>query len=293
MKPTSSPSNLSPVQRQTNQVDRIAQGVRSGELTRGETRQLVQQQREIHTAAVAAYKNDGRLGGAERAGLGVSQRQASRDIFELKHNSPTHEPGPSPVDQPGSTPPPPTGLSTNPKDWPEGSVQTEGGYTIVPEGETNWSIYAPGQKIGEEPMTRVHGDPHVSEADGTSWDFTKNSDFVLPDGTRIAATTSAQEGKSVTTGLDITNGQAHVSVTGVNTADPTTSEVQSGGYRFRREHRTENPGLDTFRLNGNATDQQWSKWLGGQYQGIVTGASYDEQAQQYVQTVVPSEPAVQ
>jgi hypothetical protein len=131
----------------------------------------------------------------------------------------------------GDAPPPPTGLSTSPKDWPEGSVQTEGGYTIVPEGETHWSIYAPGQKMGEEPMTRVHGDPHVTEADGTSWDFTKNSDFVLPDGTRIAATTSAQEGKSVTTGLDITNGHAHVSVTGVNTADPTTSEVQSPSRR--------------------------------------------------------------
>lgn len=278
MKPTSPLSIPSRVQRQMNQKDRIAQGVRSGELTQGETRQLVQQQREIRTAAREAYTNDGRLDRAERAGLGVSQRQASRDIFEQKHNS---------------APPPPTGLSTNPQDWPEGSVQTEGGYTIVPEGETNWSIYAPGQKLGEEPMTRVHGDPHVAEADGTSWDFTKNSDFVLPDGTRIAATTSAQEGKSVTTGLDITNGQAHVSITGVNTADPTTSEVESGGYRFRREHRMENPGLDTFRLNGNATDQQWSKWLGGQYQGIVTGATYDEQAQQYVQTVVPSEPAVQ
>jgi hypothetical protein len=52
----------------------------------------------------------------------------------------------------------------------------------------------------------------------------------------------------------------------------------------------ENPGLDTFRLNGNSTDQQGSKWNGGQYQGIVTGATYDEKTRQYVQTVVPSVP---
>jgi hypothetical protein len=42
-------------------------------------------------------------------------------------------------------------------------------------------------------------------------------------------------------------------------------------------------------MNGNATDQQWSKWNGGDYTGVVTGATYDEKARQYVQTVVPFE----
>src|SRR5690606_19714641 len=75
-------------------------------------------------------------------------------------------------------------LTKDPAGWPQGSVQTAGGYTIVPEGkDAAWSVYAPGQKPGDKPNTRIWGDPHVDEKDGTRWDFTKNSDFVLPDGT--------------------------------------------------------------------------------------------------------------
>src|SRR5688572_19066000 len=68
------------------------------------------------------------------------------------------------------------GLSKNPAGWPQGSVRTAGGYTIVPEGKDQaWKIYGPQQGPDDKPLSRVWGDPHVDEADGQRWDFTKSS----------------------------------------------------------------------------------------------------------------------
>lgn len=70
---------------QRNQQARIAQGVRSDQLTRPETRQLRQQQREIRNAKVEA-RSDGQVTNEEREQLRQMQAAASRDIFQLKHN---------------------------------------------------------------------------------------------------------------------------------------------------------------------------------------------------------------
>ena len=92
------------------------------------------------------------------------------------------------------------GLNKNPGGgWPENSIQTAGGYTIVPEGNASWKIFDKGAKPGDAAMTHVWGDPHVNEKDGTRWDFTKDSNFRLPDGTTIAVHTSSETGQSVTT----------------------------------------------------------------------------------------------
>lgn len=71
--------------RQANQHARIAQGVRSGELTRRETRKVAEEQRDIRQLE-RAYKSDGKLTGAERADLHHEQNQASRDIYRQKHD---------------------------------------------------------------------------------------------------------------------------------------------------------------------------------------------------------------
>jgi len=192
-------------------------------------------------------------------------------------------PQPAPVPRPNidaSGAPAGKGLEKNPAGWPEGSVRTAGGYTVVPEGGTNWSVYNPGAKPGDKPDTRVWGDPHVTEKDGGRWDFTKSSDFVLPDGTRIAAQTSSEKGQSVTTGLDITNGADHVSITGVD-GKPKTSEVQHDGYEWRAQHLAENPGRDTYKLGGDGDD--WFLVRNGQNQGEVTGAHLDKTTGRYEQ----------
>ena len=72
--------------RQHAQHDRIRQGVRSGELTRHETRQVAGEQRDIRQLE-RAYKSDGTLTGAERRDLRHEQNQASRNISQQKHDT--------------------------------------------------------------------------------------------------------------------------------------------------------------------------------------------------------------
>jgi hypothetical protein len=73
-------------ERQENQADRIRQGVRSGELTRRETRRVVETQRDIRQLE-RAYKSDGKLTRRERRDLHREQNQASRQIYRQKHDA--------------------------------------------------------------------------------------------------------------------------------------------------------------------------------------------------------------
>ena len=172
------------------------------------------------------------------------------------------------------------GLSKNPAGFPTGSVRTAGGYTIVPEGKSAaWKIFGPGQKATDTANTRVWGDPHVNEKDGTRWDFTKNSDFVLPDGTRINCQTTSEKGRSVSQGLTIANGADKVNITGLNGSKPATGEVTNDGYQWRAQHLASNPTRDTFRLGGDKDNVKWFK----EGKGLITGAHYDSKTQTYQQ----------
>ena len=70
---------------QTEQQRRIYQGVRSGELTRGEAGRLEREQRGIWLDGREA-RADGTFSRAERAEIRRDQRQASRHIYRAKHN---------------------------------------------------------------------------------------------------------------------------------------------------------------------------------------------------------------
>lgn len=152
----------------------------------------------------------------------------------------------------------------------DGSITTAGGYRIHASGHScEWKIFGPD---GDE-LTRVWGDPHVDEADGTKWDFTKSSDFVLPDGTRIHARTnydpSQGNGQSVTTGLEITNGADRASVEGVNTRRPSTTMSQDA-YEWRAAHLATDPNRDSFHLTGSgADDVHWVRERNGRIDGVI------------------------
>jgi hypothetical protein len=73
-------------QRQQNQHQRIKQGARSGELTRRETGALAREQRDVRQLE-RAYKSDGELTRAERVDLHQEQNQASRHIYNQKHDA--------------------------------------------------------------------------------------------------------------------------------------------------------------------------------------------------------------
>lgn len=72
--------------RQHVQGERVQQGVRSGELTRDEVKELNQERKSIRQEE-RAYKSDGVLTGAERKDLHQDLNQASKNIYEQKHDA--------------------------------------------------------------------------------------------------------------------------------------------------------------------------------------------------------------
>ena len=80
-------------QRRENQQDRIAQGVKSGQLTAGETAKLENQQKGINRQVAADRSaNGGKLTPGEKAQVNHEQNQASKNIYNKKHNART-QPG--------------------------------------------------------------------------------------------------------------------------------------------------------------------------------------------------------
>ncbi|HVO56860.1 MAG TPA: hypothetical protein VMT51_04105 [Dongiaceae bacterium] len=77
-------------QRRENQQDRIAQGIKSGQLTAGETAKLENQQRGINQQVAAdRAANGGKLTPAEKAQVNKEQNKASKNIYNKKHNTRT------------------------------------------------------------------------------------------------------------------------------------------------------------------------------------------------------------
>ncbi len=73
--------------RQINQQRRIAQGVKNGQLTKGETKRLEHQQARIHrTKRVDRAMNGGKLTPQNKAQLNRMQNRASKNIYRAKHN---------------------------------------------------------------------------------------------------------------------------------------------------------------------------------------------------------------
>lgn len=176
------------------------------------------------------------------------------------------------------------GLQKSPAGWPDGSVRTAGGYTVVPEGKDQaWNVFGPDQKSGDKPMQHVDGDPHVTGSSGDKFDFSQSSNFVLPDGTKITANTTQQDGHSYTSSLDITNGADHASITGIDKDKPVTSDVDHTGLEFRANQAAQKPGMDTYYLGGSQDDTHFFKGNNGLIAGQVTGSNYTNGS--YTQTV--------
>jgi hypothetical protein len=77
-------------QRRENQQDRIAQGVKSGQLTAGETAKLENQQKGINQQVRAdRAANGGKLTPGEKSQVNKEQNAASKNIYNKKHNART------------------------------------------------------------------------------------------------------------------------------------------------------------------------------------------------------------
>ena len=87
--PAFSQSNPAPVvnQRKENQQDRIANGVQSGQLTAGETKNLEKKETGLNAEENRMEKrDDGNLTAADKARLTRQQNRMSRQIYRDKHN---------------------------------------------------------------------------------------------------------------------------------------------------------------------------------------------------------------
>jgi hypothetical protein len=74
-------------QRKENQQDRIAQGVKSGQLTAGETANLETKETDLNKEEHTMRADDnGKLTAADRAKLNRQQNHLSKQIYNKKHN---------------------------------------------------------------------------------------------------------------------------------------------------------------------------------------------------------------
>jgi hypothetical protein len=72
--------------RQVNQQARIAQGVRSGSLTRGETARIETREARVARSIRRDRIDGGGLSAFERAKIQGQQNALSNQIYDLKHN---------------------------------------------------------------------------------------------------------------------------------------------------------------------------------------------------------------
>lgn len=75
-------------QRRENQQDRIAQGIRSGQMTAGEAARTENRERNInHSIASDRAANGGKLTAQERHNINARQNSVSHQIYRQKHNN--------------------------------------------------------------------------------------------------------------------------------------------------------------------------------------------------------------
>lgn len=75
-------------QRRENQQDRIAQGIRSGQMTAGEAARTENREQGINQQVHADRQaNGGRLTGQEKRQINREQNRTSRQIYRQKHNN--------------------------------------------------------------------------------------------------------------------------------------------------------------------------------------------------------------
>jgi hypothetical protein len=80
-------------QRAENQQDRIAQGVKSGQLTAGEAGRLEQKESNLNKEVSSDRKaNGGHLTQAEKAQVNRQQNKVSSQIYKDKHNNVRQKP---------------------------------------------------------------------------------------------------------------------------------------------------------------------------------------------------------
>jgi hypothetical protein len=84
--------------RELNQRRRIHQGVKSGELTKGETKKLKTEEKDLHQEVKDQRElNGGKLTQTEKKADNQQENKLSRQIYRDKHNGRKRNPPPAPA----------------------------------------------------------------------------------------------------------------------------------------------------------------------------------------------------
>lgn len=153
----------------------------------------------------------------------------------------------------GSQPDPVPRQTLTPTVTEEGKVKvrTSDGYTIRFEGANQeWWIDSPdGNK------TRIWGDPHVEESDGTKWDFTETSSFVFGKNKVTVETIPTWNGKTFSRQVSIYNGDDRFTLSGIATDD-----LKFENWSFDAKAHDAKLGDGTvYKLNENGDKFSWQK----------------------------------
>jgi hypothetical protein len=163
-----------------------------------------------------------------------------------------------------------------------GTVNTPGGYKIEQLGQFDWQITGPDGK-----STKIWGDPHVAEGDGGTWDFKRDSTFVLGDGTRINVTTKPWgNDMTVTGGLEVISGNDRVLVTDIDKGKGKVGQVTQDGYA----HVNSFGGKDVFVMGKESDD--WS-FTGKEIVGSNNGGESFKLGKELAAGSTPTAPSTQ
>lgn len=118
----------------------------------------------------------------------------------------------------GSKPAPMT-LSVTKNENNQINIETDDGYKVNFTGKKEeWTITAPNGT-----STRIWGDPHVVESDGTKWDFTKQSTFIFGNNKVTVETIPSETNAKYTYShrVSLHNGSDRITVTDIQKNKPT------------------------------------------------------------------------
>ncbi len=135
------------------------------------------------------------------------------------------------------------------------TVRTPDGYQIKTENKDQaWQIVGPDGRA-----TRIWGDPHVKESDGTRWDFQKQSSFLFGANKITVETKPLANGKAVTSRITVYSGLERVTVAGIDSNKPFILAVSEDG----KQHDDSLGDGDRFSRGLNKTGESWSRDVNG------------------------------
>ena len=135
------------------------------------------------------------------------------------------------------------------------SVLTDDGFTIRADVKDQaWTISGP-----DGFATRIWGDPHVSESDGDTWDFLKQSTFLFGKNKVTVEVVPAGNGLTYSSRISVYSGDERVTISGIETNKPSIDAVARDGEK----HDAQLSDGVIFTRGSNTRGESWSQTVDG------------------------------